>query len=138
MQQFNPLSLYHHYKSMCRNNYLKYLKSGELVTHKKYLYAFRGLVNAEWVVHKNTVPPVVFREAVRGLHKELPSVIVQKLELMIAVKAQGKEKDVIRNIPAMDSFIENFLKDDSDAPLAKHHATLTELNKEIQKIVMKG
>ena len=37
IKNFNKISLYHHYKSMCRNNYLKYLKSGNLVTYKKYL-----------------------------------------------------------------------------------------------------
>ena len=37
-KNFSKISLYHHYKSMCRNNYLKYLKSGNKVTYKQYLY----------------------------------------------------------------------------------------------------
>ena len=35
---FKHISLYHHYKSMCRQNYLKYLNTRKLVTYKKYLY----------------------------------------------------------------------------------------------------
>ncbi len=63
LENFSKVSLYHHYKSMCRNNYLKYLKSGIEVTYKIYLYAFRGLVNAKWVAHKHTIPPISFLEA---------------------------------------------------------------------------
>src|SRR3989338_3700391 len=48
-KQFKPISLYFHYKSMCRQNYVKYLKSGNEVTYKKYLYAMRGLVNSKHV-----------------------------------------------------------------------------------------
>jgi len=58
--RFNPLALYHHYKSMCKQNYLKYLKSGKLRSYKKYLYAMRGLINAKWVQQYNEIPPIHF------------------------------------------------------------------------------
>ena len=63
VKNFNKISLYHHYKSMCKNNYLKYLKSGASLTYKKYLYTFRGLVNAKWVAHKKSLPPIIFTGA---------------------------------------------------------------------------
>ncbi len=95
LKNFNKISLYHHYKSMCRMNYLKYLKSGNLVTYKKYLYAYRGLVNAKWVVTKKTVPPIIFLDALKEMKDILPSDVLKKLNEIIHLKAQGKEKDII-------------------------------------------
>jgi predicted nucleotidyltransferase len=136
IDNFSKISLYHHYKSMCRNNYLKYLKSGDLVTYKKYLYAYRGLVNAKWVVHKGTVPPIVFGDALAEMKGVLPDNVLNKLHEIIRLKAEGKEKDIIQNIVVMDNYIEEFLKDDSEAPKEKSHATLHELNEELRKIVL--
>ncbi|MBI4453904.1 nucleotidyltransferase domain-containing protein [Candidatus Woesearchaeota archaeon] len=136
INNFNKTSLYHHYKSMCRNNYLKYLKSGELVTYKKYLYAYRGLINAKWVVHKKSVPPIIFHDALKELKKFIPLNVFNKLNEIIELKSQGKEKDIIQNIVVMDNYIESFLKDDSEAPKEKSYATLSELNEELRKIVL--
>ncbi|MBW3015768.1 nucleotidyltransferase domain-containing protein [Candidatus Woesearchaeota archaeon] len=135
-KNFNSISLYHHYKSMCRNNYLKYLKSGDLVTYKKYLYAFRGLINAKWVAHKKTIPPIIFRDALKEMKGILPDYILKKLNEIIKLKSKGKEKQIIQNIVKMDEYIEEFLKDDSEAPKEKAHATLNELNAELRKIVL--
>lgn len=136
INNFNKTSLYHHYKSMCRNNYLKYLKSGESVTYKKYLYAYRGLINARWVVHKKSVPPIIFHDALKEMKGIIPTSILGKLNKIIDLKSQGKEKDIIQNIVVMDKYIESFLKDDNEAPSEKLHATLSELNKELRKIVL--
>ena len=136
IRNFNKTSLYHHYKSMCRNNYLKYLKSGELVTYKKYLYAYRGLINAKWVAHKKTVPPIIFHAALKEMKSIIPSTILKKLEEIIDLKSQGREKDIIQNIVVMDKYIESFLQDDSEAPREKSHATVSELNEELRRIVL--
>jgi len=136
INNFNKISLYHHYKSMCRNNYLKYLKSGNLVTYKKYLYAYRGLINAKWVVYKKTVPPIIFSEALKDMKNIIPDSVLNKLNEIIDLKSQGKEKDIIQNIVVMDQYIESFLKDDSEAPTEKSHATLNDLNDELRKIIL--
>lgn len=136
LENFNKISLYYHYKSMCRNNYLKYLKSGSLVTYKKYLYAYRGLINSKWVANKGTVPPIIFADALKGMDGIIPANILKKIKEIIKLKSSGKEKDAIQNIVMMDDYIENFLKDDSDAPKEKSHATLSELDAELRRIVM--
>lgn len=133
---FSRISLYHHYKSMCRNNYLKYLKSGDLITYKKYLYAYRGLINAKWVVHKRTVPPIIFLDVLNGMKGVIPDLILNKLNKIMKLKSQGKEKEIIQNIVEMDNHIESFLKDDSEAPTEKVHATLNNLNEELRKIIL--
>ncbi|MFO7711405.1 MAG: nucleotidyltransferase domain-containing protein [Candidatus Woesearchaeota archaeon] len=134
LKNFNPVSLYHHYKSMCKNNYLKYLKSGDYVTYKKYLYSYRGLINAKWVINKGTVPPIIFSEALGAMEGIIPDHIIRRLYEIIDLKSQGKEKDIIQNIVEMDSYIEEFLKD-NETP-AKSHATLNELNEELRRIVL--
>ena len=95
VKNFNPIALYHHYKSMCKSNYLKYLKSGNLITYKKYLYAYRGLINAKWVVHKKSVPPIIFTDALKGIKKILSKEILEKLNEIIKLKSKGREKDII-------------------------------------------
>src|SRR3989344_7386945 len=128
MSNFNKISLYHHYKSMCRNNYIKYLKSGNLVTYKKYLYAYRGLINAKWVAYKKTIPPMIFAEALKWMKGVIPRPILIKLMEIIELKSSGEEKDILQNIVEMDDYIEGFLKDDSEAPSEKTHVTLNKLN----------
>ncbi len=136
LKNFNRISLYHHYKSMCRNNYLKYLKSGSDVTYKRYLYGFRGLINAKWVVHYKSIPPIIFIDALNNLKKLIPDTISKKLHEIIKLKSQGKEKDITQNIVKMDEYIETFLKDDSEAPTEKPHSTLNGLNAELRRIVL--
>jgi len=110
----NLVSLYHHYKSMCRQNYLKYLKSGNLVTYKKYLYAMRGLVNAKYVSQYETIPMMDFNTTFRLT--DIPKHIKSKLIEIIDLKKQGKEKDIVQNIVRFDSYIESELKSNDDCP----------------------
>ncbi len=137
LRNFNKTSLYFHYKSMCRQNYVKYLKSGSEVTYKKYLYAMRGLLNAKWVVVKGSIPPIDFGEALEKLQKNLDKNVVAKLREIIRLKSKGKEKDIVQNIVDIDNYIESFLKDDSEAPREKGYATFNDIDNELKKIVFK-
>lgn len=136
VKHFDPKALYNHYKSMCSSNYLKYLKSGDLVTYKKYLYAYRGLVNAKWVLHKNSVPPIIFSEALKGMKGVMPDSVLEKINSIIRLKLKGGEKDIISNIAEMDDYIESFLKEKEEKLGTKPKLQLEDLNKEIRKIGM--
>lgn len=133
---FNEISLYFHYKSLCKNNYEKYLKSGNLVTYKKYLYAYRGLINARWVEYKHSVPPIIFNKALDGMKDVIPKDIIEKLDNIIYLKSQGKEKDIIQNIVEMDAYIEDFLKTDPEGITSRSRSSLEILNDELRKIVL--
>jgi len=137
LKNFSSLSLYCHYKSLCRNNYLKYLKKGNEVTYKRYLYAFRGLVNAKWVAHKKSVPLISFLETLKRSKSFIDKEIIEKLSKIIKLKLRGGEKDKIRNIVKLDEYIEDFLKDDSEIPKKKSCVGLGELNKELRRIVLR-
>ena len=139
---FKPISLYYHYKSMCKQNYLKYLKSGNLVTYKKYLYAMRGLINARFIAATEKLPPIDFNNTLQLILKYniplciVPTKIIGKIEEIIKLKKEGKEKDIVQNIVSIDNYIEEFLKDDSDAPEnIKSSVMNRELNDEIWKII---
>jgi len=138
LKSFNKQALYYHYRSMCNNNYIKYLKSHTEVTYKKYLYAFRGLVNSKWVVAKNKVPPIIFAEAIGGMKGIIPDHIIGKLHEIIKFKSQGKEKEIIHNIVKMDVYIERFLKEDIDFSRYKNRVNYKLLNKELRRIILKS
>jgi len=136
LKNFNQTALYHHYKSMCKSNYVKYLKSKALVTYKKYLYAYRGLVNAKWVVYKNSVPPIIFADTLKGMKDIIPDNVLEKLNHIIKLKSRGEEKDIISNIVKLDEYIEEFLKKDEGTPKKRVHVNLKELDEELRKIVL--
>ncbi|MDO8628430.1 MAG: nucleotidyltransferase domain-containing protein [Nanoarchaeota archaeon] len=136
-KNYSKQALYHHYKSMCRNNYLKYLKSGSDITYKRYLYCFRGLINAKWVAHKKGLPPIQFTTTLQEAQDIIPKNIIQRLQEIIKLKIARKEKDIINKIPVMDTYIEDFLKNDDEAPQERSHATLNDLNKELQQIILR-
>jgi len=141
-ESFNPISLFFHYKSMCKQNYLKYLKTGSMVTYKKYLYAMRGLVNAGWVASSAQkgvpeLPPIDFQETVTNA-VFLPESVRKKLMQIIMLKKDGREEDLQERIPGIDSYIENVLKDDSDAPKSHPVRTTTDLDAVLRIFVMNG
>jgi hypothetical protein len=112
-KRFNPIALYYHYKSMCKQNYLKYLKSGDNRTYKKYLYAMRGLVNALWAVEKETIPPLDFNKTI-DLIDSIPELIVSKLKEIIKLKKDGFEGTEVSRDRLFEDYIESFLKKNHD------------------------
>ncbi len=135
LNNFSKTALYHHYRSLCRNNYQKYLETGKHVTYKNYLYTFRGLINATWVIHKQSVPPIVFVDTLQEMKGIVPDYIIDRLYKIIAIKAQGKEKEVIKNIKVMDDFIEQFLEG-AEPPMDKSRPLIDILNEELRRIVL--
>jgi len=135
LTQFKPIALYFHYKSMCKQNYLKYLQTRSMVTYKKYLYAMRGLVNAKYVVAIEKVPPIDFSKTLTLMKDHMPKNIIERLKNIIQYKKKGREKTDIPNIPEFDEFIESFLKDDSEAPKNKRLGTINVLDQEVVKII---
>ncbi len=108
--KFNPIALYHHYRSMCKQNYLKYLKSGEMMTHKKYLYAMRGLINAKYVLRYDSIPPINFPSTLDVGSELLEIEVWEKLIEIIKLKKEGFEKIKISKIHLFEDYIEKFLE----------------------------
>ncbi len=133
---FNPIALFYHYQSLCKQNYTKYIKSKNEISYKKYLYALRGLVNAKYAVEFDKIPPIDFTEAVKQT-KILSNAVREKCLEIINLKKGGKEKDIIENIPLIDSYIESFLREEFKKVRKVNKVAIEKLNKELQKIILK-
>lgn len=120
---FNFMSLYYHYKSMGKQNYLKYIKpQSYLATPKKYLYTCRGIMCSIYVSHYLKLPPIIFQEVLDELNgdKLITDEIYYLLQNIIDNKKAQKEKHEIDNLEVLDKFIEEQLKSD-DAPTKRHY-----------------
>jgi len=134
INKFNPISLFYHYKSMCKSNYEKYIKSYSEVTYKKYLYSMRGLINAKYVQNLKQIPPIDFPETIqKSRNKIIPDSIANNMIEIIRMKKEGNEKDIIDNIPEIDHYIEEFLKhhDEMKNVTFKKNGTDNDLQQEI-------
>ena len=85
--KFNPVGLYQAYFGIAHNTMKLIVKGRETV--KKYLYVLRGILNAQWVLENNTLPPFKFDELVDGL--ELPEEFVKTIKQLIENKRNGSE-----------------------------------------------
>lgn len=106
--KFNPISLFHHYKSMCKANYSKYIKTGNLMSYKKYLYSLRGLINAKYVLENNKLLEIDFNKTISKIR--LPNKVNKKLKEILKLKKESREKDITNGLKVFDDYIEDFLK----------------------------
>jgi predicted nucleotidyltransferase len=132
---FKKITLFYHYKSLARQNYEKYIASGKLVTYKKYLYVFRGMVNADYVEEFNKVPPIELAEAVK--ETDMPEQIKGAIINIIEMKKLGKEKEEIKRIDFLDTYIEKFLAKEMVPPKKGDKKLEDILEKELLKILLK-
>jgi len=138
LNNFNEISLYSHYLSLARNNF-RPIKTKKNVTYKKYLYVLRGLINAQWILYKKSIPPIIFENTIREIENLIPKEIVSKIYEIISIKIKGNnEKETIENDADLDNFIENFLNElyNKKPLVSKKKINLEELNKELRNILL--
>lgn len=109
-KSFNPISLFHHYKSMAKQNYKKYIEGARKVTYKKYLYVMRGLINAKYVFYFNKLPPIKLRTAILDLTRKGINVQSTVTLGLIDIKKKDYETELYDRILDLDSTIKNFLE----------------------------
>ncbi len=134
LKNFDPRALFYHYQSLCKANYSKYISSNTDVTHKRYLYTLRGLINAKWVKAKNSVPPISLLETLQKIGTEIPTPLLQLCKEIIAIKKQGKEKEKIDRMIIIDEYVERFLEE--QAPPAHNQPPRDVLGKFLQKMII--
>ena len=137
-ENYNPMTLYHHYKSMCRQNYLKYIKTHEGTSYKKYLYTMRGLINAKFISETQSLPDINFSKVVNSeaIKKSVPKEIIDSLNAIIALKKESKEKECVENIKNMDEYIEAFIND-MTADISNRKSINTPIDEEITTIIFR-
>jgi hypothetical protein len=107
-QRFSREKLYLHYRSLCYDNYHKYIVNGNDITSKRYLYCMRGAINATYVQWYGTLPPISLMDALELVNDRLPEKLPELIKVMIYRKQKGYEKGIIKRIPEIDNFLEEF------------------------------
>ncbi|MBR3313670.1 MAG: nucleotidyltransferase domain-containing protein [Atopobiaceae bacterium] len=98
---FNPVAHAHHYLGMASRHSVRHIKSGR-ITLKRYLYAIRALLAAQWAIERQSPVPMAFSELCDAqLDKNLRPLI----ERLVEVKTQGLEGDRQEAIPELDEWI---------------------------------
>jgi hypothetical protein len=64
----------------------------------------RGLLNAEYVLRFDKIPPLLMRETIAAMQNDMPSGVVAKLNEVIEIKSKGLEKETVLRIPVFDEY----------------------------------
>ena len=99
--------LLHHYLSMARSNSRTYLQ-GEQVSRKKYLYALRPLLAAQWIERGSGLPPIEF-DRLRAA-SDLDVATQGALDRLLEQKKVGNELAAGPPIPELSAFIDSELE----------------------------
>ena len=124
----------YHYKHMAKTNYRGYLKK-DLVPLKKYFYVLRPLLAIKWLEEKNEPAPIEF-DILKTLINDNKS-LAEEIEKLLIRKKASMEKDLIPQVPAINSFIETELKrleNYADVP-EKKARDMRKLNKLFKQII---
>jgi len=102
---FLPETLCHHYLSMARKN-LATIKDAPQAKLKTYLYALRPLLCCQWIIERNTQPPMLIDELLPACLPEQDTQLGEFVTHMLRLKRQSEETTLI----ARSSFFETFLQ----------------------------
>lgn len=84
---FNPVAAFYHYCSQVKK---RLADDKTRVNSKAFLYGFRSLLCAKWIVDESTAPPVLFQDLVQ---KYAGPGEIKDLNYVLDRKAGGAEKD---------------------------------------------
>ena len=101
-QYFSEKAAIYHYYGTANNTYHEYLQ-GEMVRYKKYFYALRPLLAAEYIEKYHVAPPVLFDEL---LKLELFPELRQAIDELLEIKKRTTEKEENPQMPVIKGFIE--------------------------------
>lgn len=112
---FSRKKLFCHYFSLFKNSWKVNIDDKKEITYKKYLYAMRGLLNAEYVLKFDKIPPLLLRETAAEMRNFIPSEVSDKLNEVIEIKSKGLEKEKILRIPVFDEYFASALNQTCDS-----------------------
>jgi predicted nucleotidyltransferase len=105
-QYFSEKSAVYHYYGTANSTFQEYLQ-GDTVRYKKYFYALRPLLAAEYIEKYHAAPPVLFDDLLKlDLEPELRTAIDELLE----AKKRTTEKEKNPQMPVIKRYIEDEIK----------------------------
>ena len=133
-QYFSEKTAVCHYYGTANSTYMEHLQ-GEMVRYKKYFYALRPLLAAEYIERHHEAPPVLFADL---LNMELPETFRSALDELLEIKKRTTEKEMNPQMPAIREFIETELKKQKeigDRLPNDHNKDLEALNKIFREVL---
>lgn len=106
-EYFSSQKSLYHYISMAEGNYREYLK-GEMVRAKKYFYVLRPVLACNWVLNRQTPPPMLFDELAKA---ELPSELKPDVDRLLDLKMNSPEIKEIPKILAINEYLDREIID---------------------------
>lgn len=104
-QYFSPRAGIHHYTNMAYNAVVQL--DGEAVPLKKYFYALRPMLAAQWIVEHGTIPPMKFHVLRQQLH--VPSSVSEEIDRLLVLKAATDERATLAPVPLLNNYIRHNL-----------------------------
>jgi len=108
IQCFSAKALAMHYLSLGDGHIQKYVLGKNTITLKRYFYALRAVLSAEYVTTHNQPAPIVFDELLTS--SNVPHDIQTIIDELLAVKKRGGEKHQIPHIAPINDYITSMLK----------------------------
>lgn len=96
-ENFNHMSLYHHYISMGKRNWRKYINSGNDCTKGRQFYVARSIAAAQYIRKEGELPPMDARELAnkQALDLELRKVLAKLTEAKRAGHGEQENPDIV-------------------------------------------
>lgn len=133
-QYFSEKSAVYHYYGTANSTLQEYL-SGDMVRYKKYFYAIRPLLAAQYIEKYHEAPPVLFDEL---LKLELPQDLRAAIDELLEIKKITTEKEENPQITVIREFIESETarqKDIADKLADDHNKDRTALNQVFRSVI---
>lgn len=127
-QYFSEKAAVYHYYGTANNTLQGYLL-GDMVKYKKYFYALRPLLAAQYIEKYHAAPPVLFDDL---LGMDLPEDLRQAIDELLEVKKRTTEGEENPQMPVIRKFIETETarqKEIADNLEDDHNRDFTALNR---------
>lgn len=136
-QYFSEKAAVYHYYGTANSTLQGYLQ-GETVRYKKYFYALRPLLAAQYIEKYHMAPPVLFDDL---LKMDLPPELGTAIDELLEIKKKTTEDEEKPQIPVIKAFIEAETakqKEIADAFGDDHNKDWGDLNRIFREVISKA
>ena len=105
---FSPVAAANHYLALCKGTMEREL-SGPTVRIKKYFYMLRPILAAQWIVERQSIPPMEFEPLLDGVRAN--HALIESVRSLEEQKKVTDEKVGIDRIPFVEKFLEETYAD---------------------------
>lgn len=95
---FNPISSYHHYRSMAKKAYAD-IEQSKQKKLKRFFYFARATLSAKWIVDKQTMPSIVFADLINELITDQST--TKEINNLVNQKAKESEQSLLEVPPSI-------------------------------------